>query len=204
MPIPLDLNEVEGCRFSSLRKMRLQYVRADHSVNHGATHHPAALDRELDSINGVSIQGLDFRLEGTIEPMLDQTQFCCSIRCEKCRSLSQTLKGVSHSHICSAVARAKHSSRHILNLDFGVASTDACFTHIGAGTIGVGSTSGSARRLFEGRNQATTPCDLGSVVSSRCFCSAEAGGHSDEVLLSLKICCPSEQVSRVQRKRRTG
>ena len=42
LPMPRDLKEPDGCRFSSLRKMR----------------QPAALERAEDSTRGVEIQGL--------------------------------------------------------------------------------------------------------------------------------------------------
>ena len=46
LPIPRDLKEPDGCRFSSLRKMR----------------QPAALERAEDSTRGVAIQGLGIDL----------------------------------------------------------------------------------------------------------------------------------------------
>lgn len=50
LPIPLDLKEPDGWRFSSLRKMR----------------QPAALERAEDSMRGVEIHGLGRSLDGMV------------------------------------------------------------------------------------------------------------------------------------------
>lgn len=66
--MPRDLNDPEGWRFSSFRKMRLERDQfgEDGDVVGTATDQPAALERAEDSIKGVSIQGLGDRVR---EPM---------------------------------------------------------------------------------------------------------------------------------------
>lgn len=61
LPMPRDLKEPEGWRFSSLRNMRLG-VLGQHCggrlVTAECSYHPAALDKGADSIIGVATHGM--------------------------------------------------------------------------------------------------------------------------------------------------
>lgn len=59
--MPRDLKEPEGWRFSSLRKillLRFRNALECGSRGGGVPYHPAALDRAVDSMRGVSLHGL--------------------------------------------------------------------------------------------------------------------------------------------------
>jgi len=84
LPIPRLLKEPEGCRFSSLRRIRLQAISAGVPVlweDNIVAHQPAARESTLDSSKGVSIHGVVGE-ESRIEPILllsDVSDYCMDV-----------------------------------------------------------------------------------------------------------------------------
>ena len=77
-PIPRDLKEPLGWRFSSLRSIRLaclSVMRLKLEAAKGERYHPAAFDSAEDSFNGVAIQGLGISGEPRL-PMLKENVRC--------------------------------------------------------------------------------------------------------------------------------
>ena len=75
LPMPRDLKEPAGWRFSSFRKIRLGGL-GQHSggslLGLQGVYHPAALERAADSTNGVETHGLGRSGDGRL-PMVEDS-----------------------------------------------------------------------------------------------------------------------------------